>query len=88
MNPYIRLVCICTIPFMSFSCTATHAQEPAAAIAVDPISDAASSAPLPHILNSMHKSTQQLTSAQCRISYLTIQDPGLLDSRVLRTGTL
>lgn len=43
---------------------------------------------LSEILSAMHQATQRLTSAQAEISYLTIEDPNLLDSRILRSGTL
>jgi hypothetical protein len=44
--------------------------------------------PLQAIMTSMHEATQKLVSAQSDLSYLTIEDPDLLDSRILRTGTL
>lgn len=40
------------------------------------------------ILSEMHRATQQLKSVQGDISYLTIEDPDLLDSRILRRGNL
>lgn len=91
MNPPVRLLCLCAVLLFLVSCRSTYAEEPVAAAAcghTDPNTQAHTSDRLHDILNSMHKATQQLNSAQCEISYLTIQDPGLLDSRVLRTGTL
>lgn len=54
----------------------------------EPNVPAADSNTLQKILASMHQATQNLQSTQSEISYLTIQDPDLLDSKILRTGTL
>jgi hypothetical protein len=48
----------------------------------------ADSAALEGILSKMHEATQKLRSVQGDISHLKIEDPGLLDSRILRTGKL
>ncbi|MCE5187099.1 MAG: hypothetical protein LLF76_13335 [Planctomycetaceae bacterium] len=43
---------------------------------------------LDDVLASMHTATQKLTSAQTDIFYLTIEDPDLLATNILRTGVL
>ncbi|HOK95114.1 MAG TPA: hypothetical protein PK052_03605 [Anaerohalosphaeraceae bacterium] len=43
---------------------------------------------LEQILSRIVESTRQLKSCQARLSYLFVQDPDLLASRTLRTGTL
>lgn len=43
---------------------------------------------LDEILDTLRNRTAQLTSYKCKVNYLFIQDPELLDSRTLRKGTL
>jgi len=49
---------------------------------------AQSDAALQEILSKMHEATQRLKSVRGDIAYLTIEDPDLLDSRILRRGKL
>lgn len=66
-------------------CPDAEIKESAAAISQAPNSEAGS---LEQILSRIVDATQQLKSCQARLSYLFVQDPDLLASRTLRTGTL
>lgn len=85
-----KILLLCIGALLPLSCTAAIESDciPSVVKTADPNAPAKGGDRLQEVLTSMHEATGKLRSAQSDISYLTIQDPDLLETKILRTGTL
>ncbi len=85
---FVFSLCLSPFAWSAASCCSKSEIKPPKPTVQDKQKAEQSDGKIDEILSKMNHATKQLKSCQAKLSYLFIQDPDLLDSKILRNGVL